>query len=108
MMPNEYHAHVYFDASTLEQAKALCEEAAGLFPLEMGRVHEKPVGPHPMWSCQLAFKHEAFADIIAWLALNRNGLVVFIHPETGDVIRDHTEHAMWMGDIKELKLSALQ
>ncbi len=50
-----YHAHVYFDANTLDQARALCEEAAQLFPLKMGRVHQRPVGPHPDWSCQLAF-----------------------------------------------------
>jgi len=46
-----YHAHVYFDASTIDQARALCEQAAQLFPLKMGRVHERPVGPHPDWSC---------------------------------------------------------
>ena len=50
-----YHAHIYFDASTIEQARTLCEDAAKLFPLRMGRVHERPVGPHPDWSCQLAF-----------------------------------------------------
>lgn len=103
----EYHAHVYFDAATLEQARVLCERAAELFPVEMGRVHEKPVGPHPMWSCQLAVKHEAFGDLVSWLSLNRNGLIVFVHPETGDVIKDHTEHAIWMGNMLPLNLSAL-
>ena len=34
-----YHAHIYFDASTIEQARTLCEDAAKLFPLRMGRVH---------------------------------------------------------------------
>ena len=53
-----YHAHIYFDASTIEQARTLCEDAAKLFPLRMGRVHERPVGPHPDWSCQLAFDAE--------------------------------------------------
>lgn len=42
-----YHAHVYFDATTLEQARALCEEAARRFAVTMGRVHQQPVGPHP-------------------------------------------------------------
>ncbi len=42
-----YHAHVYYDASTQEQARQLCEEAARLFPVTMGRMHQKPVGPHP-------------------------------------------------------------
>lgn len=43
----------------------------------MGRVHEKPVGPHPDWSCQLAFKPALFGEVIPWLAMNHKGLVVF-------------------------------
>ena len=50
-----YHAHVYFSQATIAQARALCEAAAAQFGVVMGRVHEKPVGPHPDWSCQLAF-----------------------------------------------------
>lgn len=53
-----YHAHVYYDAATMDQARELCEEAARLFPVTMGRMHQKPVGPHPDWSCQLAFEPE--------------------------------------------------
>ncbi len=32
-----FHAHVYFDAQSIERARALCEEAARRFPLKMGR-----------------------------------------------------------------------
>jgi len=103
----DYHAHVYFDADTLEQASALCARAAQKFDLRMGRIHQKPVGPHPMWSCQLAFEPEIFATLIPWLALNRDGLTVFIHPQTGDDLADHTEHAIWMGSIEPLVLDAL-
>lgn len=100
-----YHAHVYFDAQTLDQARALCEEAAQRFGLKMGRVHERPVGPHPDWSCQLAFEHAQLADVVCWLALNRKGLVVFLHPLTGDDLADHTEHAIWMGAVRDLDVS---
>jgi DOPA 4,5-dioxygenase len=95
-----YHAHVYFDAGTVDQARALCEQAAQLFPLKMGRVHERLV-----WSCQLAFGPELIGDVLPWLALNRKGLVVFLHPDTGDDLLDHTEHAIWMGAIRPLDLS---
>ena len=100
-----YHAHVYFDAHSLEQAQALCEGAAQKFGVQMGRVHQRPVGPHPDWSCQLAFEHAQFADVTLWLALNRNGLVVLLHPLTGDELRDHTEHAIWMGAVRPLDVS---
>ncbi len=99
-----YHAHVYFDASTIDQARALCERAAQLFELKMGRVHERPVGPHPDWSCQLAFSPEVFAQVVPWLALNRQGLVVFLHPDSGDDLLDHTDHAIWMGAMRPLDL----
>ncbi len=100
-----FHAHVYYDAGTIGQARALCESAKKRFPLKMGRMHERPVGPHPRWSCQLAFEPELFGKVIPWLALNRDGLVIFVHPETGDDMADHTRHAIWMGKIEQLDLS---
>ncbi|MCY1271225.1 Dopa 4,5-dioxygenase family [compost metagenome] len=102
-----YHAHVYFDAATLEQARELCEEAARRFPLKMGRMHQQPVGPHPDWSCQLAFRPELFAEVIPWLALQRDGLVVLVHPITGNDLADHRDHAFWMGAVRPLDLSVL-
>lgn len=99
-----YHAHVYFNESTVEQAEALCTAAAQSFAVEMGRVHRKPIGPHPMWSCQLAFAPEVFGEVIPWLALNRNGLTIFVHPNTGNDLADHRDHAIWMGTVEPLNL----
>ncbi len=102
-----YHAHVYFDANTVAQARTLCEAAAERFSIRMGRVHEKPVGPHPDWSCQLAFRAERFAEVIPWLMLHRNGLVVLVHPITGNDLRDHRDFPMWMGTARPLDLTVL-
>lgn len=103
-----YHAHVYFDATTVEKARRICTECSQTFGLTMGRVHEKPVGPHPDWSCQLAVGPEKIGDVIGWLSLNRDGLNVLIHPETGDALADHTRHAIWMGAIRPLDTSIFQ
>ena len=100
-----YHAHVYFDADTLGQARALCEQAAQLFGVQMGRVHEKPVGPHPRWSCQLAFDAGQFDLLIPWLDRHRDGLSVLVHGQTGDALLDHTVHAAWLGTAVTLDLS---
>ena len=100
-----FHAHVYFDAATVDQARGFCERARDEFGVAMGRVHEKLVGPHPMWSCQLTVLPETFGDFIPWLAVNRDGLVVFIHTNTGDDLTDHTKHAIWMGEMMDLDLS---
>ncbi|NVO57550.1 DOPA 4,5-dioxygenase family protein [Rhodobacteraceae bacterium B1Z28] len=100
-----YHAHVYFDADTQATAQQICEEAARLFPVQMGRMHARNVGPHARWSCQLGFAADAFDRVIPWLMLNRQGLTIFTHPETGDHLTDHRDHAFWMGEMLELDLS---
>ena len=46
----DYHAHVYFDADSRDVAWAVREEIEAKFDIEMGRFHEKEVGPHPRWS----------------------------------------------------------
>lgn len=71
-------------------------------------MHQKPVGPHPCWSCQLTVRPEDFGQVIPWLALNRNGLIVFIHPDTGEDVKDHSEYAIWMGKVEEINLSFLK
>ena len=102
-----YHAHIYFARDTVAQARTLCEAAAQRFGAAMGRVHERPVGPHPDWSCQLAFGPAVFAQIVPWLAMHRNGLVVFVHPISDNELLDHTDRAMWMGAVRHLDLSVL-
>lgn len=103
-----YHAHVYYDAGTKERAAALRARIEDRFDTRMGRMHDKPVGPHPAASYQIAFATGLFGEIVPYLALNRDGLTVFIHPDTGDDIPDHTERAMWLGQSRELDLSALR
>ena len=89
-----YHAHVYYDAARREQAAALCAEAGRRFGIMVGRMHDKPIGPHPSPSCQLAFAAERFGEIIPWLVTARGGLTIFAHAVTGDDLKDHTEHVI--------------
>ena len=102
-----YHAHVYFDEVTLAFARQLCHQAGETFPVSIGRIHEKRVGPHTMWSCQIAFSSEVFDAIIPWLEVHRAGLTVFVHGLTGNPLADHTIHAYWLGDPVALDLSKL-
>ena len=103
-----YHAHVYYDAATREAAGELRDAIEARFEVVMGRWHDRPVGPHPQWSYQVAFAPDLFADIVPWLALNHGALTVFIHPETGDDIADHTFHALWLGRQEEIDIEALR
>lgn len=102
-----FHAHVYFDADSVGQARALCERARDELGVQMGRVHERPVGPHPDWSCQLTLQPDQVGDALCWLSFHRDGLVIFAHPNTGDALKDHTDHAIWMGAMRPLNLANL-
>ena len=101
----QYHSHVYFDEKSTEQARELCQTATNLFGVAMGRVHQKLVGPHPHWSCQLAFDSTQFDQLIPWLEEHRGGLNVLVHGVTGNHLEDHTANASWLGEPARLNLS---
>ncbi len=105
---DRYHAHVYFDEVSVERASSICRQAGDLFGVVVGRVHRQPVGPHPCWSCQLAFDKVQFCQLIPWLDENRGDLTVLVHALTGDDREDHTEHAAWLGESVPLKLSVFR
>jgi aromatic ring-cleaving dioxygenase len=104
-----WHAHVYFDAASRDAAWALRESVAARFAgaIEMGRFHERSVGPHPRWSYQIAFGPAQFSDVVGWLALNHGTLDVFVHPNTDDELRDHRDSAIWIGKSYQLDLRAV-
>ena len=103
-----YHAHVYFDESTQQQAQALCIEAWRHCHVGLGRFHRRPVGPHPAWSCQLSFDSDEFDRIVPWLDQHRGGLDILVHPLTGDALAEHTEQASWLGDEVDLKVEVFE
>lgn len=100
----DWHAHVYFDAATRDAAWALRERIEKTFTIEMGRFHERPVGPHPMFSYQVHFRNEQFGPLISWLALHHGDLTVFVHPNTGQDLEDHRDRALWIGPSQALNL----
>ena len=100
-----YHAHVYFDQSSLEFATQLCHQAGEQFGLKVGRVHQRPIGPHTRWSCQIIFGAKSFDTFIPWLDQQRAELSVLVHALTGNDLADHTEYAYWLGDPVPLDLS---
>jgi len=103
-----YHAHVYYDPErTRDTAAWLRERVAERFTVRVGRWHDVPVGPHRFAMYQLAFSTGVFADLVPWLMLNRNGLVILVHPNTGAPRADHLSHSLWLGEILPLNGDAL-
>ena len=103
-----YHAHVYYAARTKPVAEQLRAAIGERFEVELGRWHDRPIGPHPSASYQIAFRPELFGSLVPWLAVNRQGLTVFVHPETGDALADHSAHVIWLGESQQLSLAALR
>ncbi len=68
----------------------------------LGRWHAVPVGPHPAAMYQIAFGTELFPTLVPFIALNRAGLTVLVHPESGRPKDDHLKHAMWLGEVLPL------
>ena len=99
-----YHAHIYYDDANRDIAAEIREALDRNFSVELGRWRDEPVGPHPISMYQVAFESSEFATILPWLALNRRGLVIFVHPNTDDAYLDHAEHAIWLGQKLDLKL----
>lgn len=104
---SEYHAHIYYDAASKSVAAELRQAVEKRFRVRMGSWHDRPEGPHPAWSYQIAFAPEHFGELVPWLTLNRAGLTVFVHPVTGDDVADHSDHVIWLGQSAELDLDGL-
>lgn len=103
-----YHAHIYFDGPEQRRAaEALREEIAQRFSVLLGRWHDKLVGPHMRPMYQVAFAPAEFARLVPWLMVNRRGLAVLVHPNTGHPRPDHLTHAMWLGEILDINAAPL-
>ena len=103
-----WHAHVYYTQETRPLAEQLRGWVAERHPAaRLGRWHDASVGPHPQSMYQIAFAPEDFPALAPFLALNRQGLTILLHPETGRPKDDHLQHALWMGAVLPLDATNL-
>lgn len=104
-----YHVHIYYEERDgPAAARALRDAIAERFDVELGMWRDKPGGPHPAPMFQLNFAVESFAEIVPWLMLNRGGLNLLVHPETGDDVADHGDHALWLGQTLPIDFEAVR
>jgi DOPA 4,5-dioxygenase len=104
----EYHAHIYYDPASRDRAAVLRDWVEARFPVRMGRWHDVPVGPHVQAMYQIAFLPELFPTLVPFLMMNRMGLTILVHPESGRPRDDHTLHASWMGEVLPVKTEVLR
>lgn len=104
-----WHAHIYYEPASRTEAEGVRAALAEAFPdARLGRWHDAPIGPHSRAMYQVAFGPGLLPALLPWLMLNRRGLAVLVHPETGDDLADHTAHAAWLGEILPIRTEALR
>jgi DOPA 4,5-dioxygenase len=106
----DYHVHVYYDPSTKPKAAQLRQWVEERFAgqMRMGSWHDEEVGPHVQAMYQIAFPPELFPSLVPFIMMNRMGLTVLVHPQSGRPRDDHTVNAMWMGEVLPVKTHVLR
>jgi DOPA 4,5-dioxygenase len=99
MIPS-YHAHIYYrNADERAKAETIRAQINETFLVRLGRWRDEPVGPHAAPMFQVAFTAAVFPAFIPWLMLNRQGLTILIHPNTGRPRDDHVINPFWFGEV---------
>jgi aromatic ring-cleaving dioxygenase len=104
----EYHAHVYFDAVSRERAANLRTQVETRFRVQVHPLRTAPIGPHLFPQYQIVFDTDQFPAFVPFLMMNRKGLTVLVHPQTGRPRDDHTANAMWMGEVLPVNVASLR
>jgi aromatic ring-cleaving dioxygenase len=106
----DYHAHIYYDPDTKDRAALLRAWVEERFPgqMRMGSWHDEPVGPHVQAMYQIAFAPDLLPSLVPFLMLNRMGLTILLHPQSGRPRDDHTLNAVWMGTVLPVKTEVLR
>ncbi len=99
-----FHAHVYYDAPTRAQAEKLCAAAGQKFGVKVGRMHDHPVGPASARKLPANHRQGSIHGRRFMAGAQPSGLTVLHHAQTGNALRDHTDHVIWLGPSETLKL----
>ena len=107
-----YHAHIYHALEQREASDALHDrlttlmESGEMPDLKMvGKLRERPVGPHPLPQFEIHFLKRALAGVLP--LIEASGLQALVHPLTDDDLADHTSLAHWVGAPLDLDLSVM-
>ena len=101
-----HHFHIYFSDETFAQAEALYNDLKGAFPdLFLGRMHRRPVGPHPIGSFEVDVPPAVYGEVHGYLSEKHGDLSVMIPPYTDDDRADHSPDAVkWIGRSYDINL----
>lgn len=105
-----YDFHLYYlykDQSSRQEAIDLKNSIAKQFKTELDQDlivlkvlrDEEKRGPHITAYFEVDTRDpHTFVKLFSWLQLNHGSLSVLVHPNSGDTYKDHTNHAVWIGE----------
>ncbi len=103
-----YHAHIYWSSPEERQQAMNIREHLHDNGCALGRIWDKPIGPHPLPMYQ-AMYDSSNKDCIEEYLDKHTQLTVLLHEDIGvDHVRDHTEGARWIGNPLKLDLDFLR
>ncbi|MBC7387451.1 MAG: hypothetical protein H7301_14975 [Cryobacterium sp.] len=97
-----FHAHIYFSENHLPSARLWEKKAKAASLFTFVQLQKTAIGPHRSGMIETHFNEENHESVLKWLNLNREHFSVFIHQDTGDDHRDHTQGIQWLGPEMEL------
>ncbi len=57
---------------------------------------------------QIAVLPDLLPELVPFVMMNRMGLTVLLHPQSGRPRDDHTLNAIWMGEVLPVKTEVLR
>ena len=109
-MSKVFHAHIYFNAGSRDQAEALQKKAQheiSNWTLGISKLIDRAVGPHPVPMFEIDFFESHLGEIVSWLYSSRGELNILIHRDQTPETPEHTTNAIWIGIPQKLDLSKL-
>lgn len=103
-----YHAHIYWKTPAQKEKALIIRDTLIVLGCEVGRVHDGPIGPHPLPMFQAIYNTDNKEAVETIINDMRRGLSILLHEAINDDVRDHTEGARWLGRKLKLNLTWLE
>jgi DOPA 4,5-dioxygenase len=102
-----YHAHIYWKNDKEKEIALPLRQWLQDLGCGLGRVHDMPIGPHPLPMYQAMYDSSIKPQVEVFLSTKP--LSILLHEDIGiDHVRDHTEGARWINEKLDLDLEFLE
>ena len=92
----DWPIHVYFDDGSRSTAEAVRTEVeTGLPGPAIGPCVTNPSARTSQGSFQVFAPNDKISEVSGWVALNRQGLTILMHPNAADGLKEHRDYPIW-------------